>query len=397
MSSPKVRSIPVAVFDISSSSVGGAHALIKKAAHGEMPLTEKAAILAQSRTHSPLQTELDIERFVSETLKSLKTVATDIRKRDVHHPEYIQIVLASPWYTSQTRTISFNKPTPFLCTEKLVHSLVDKEIEYILRNETDRFGELGTEYLIVEKQLSLIKLNGYVTHMPYGKRATSIEVYLTVTIAPKKVLDQCTDLLKRLYGTRPIGITTSAYATFVSLRNRATATHESVIVDIGEEVTDVAFIKDELFLYQHSFPVGTYELYRALAVEGKHSSAEAISVLESYGLQKLSEGAKQTVEKSLIAFTTTWQKGLQSVIDEGHYGFTLPSSWFTVVDPHFIQLVQRSITSDPYLVHRSSTPITSTIVTVETLEKSVKGAVDTVLDIPLALGLLFVESFLLVD
>ncbi|HEY0980109.1 MAG TPA: hypothetical protein VGE18_01725 [Candidatus Paceibacterota bacterium] len=397
MSIPKVRSIPVAVFDISSSSVGGAHALIKKAAHGEIPLVEKAAVLAQSRTQAPLQTELNIERFVAEALKGLETVATDIRKRDVHHPEYIQVVLASPWYTSQTRTIFFNKPTPFVCTEKLVHSLVDKEIEYILKNETDRFGALGTEYSIVEKQLSLIKLNGYVTHTPYGKRATSIEVYLTVTIAPKKVLDQFTDLLKRLYGTRPIGITTSAYATFVSLRSRAAATHESVIVDVGEEVTDVAFIKDELFLYQHSFPVGTYELYRALSAEGNHTAAEAISVLESYGLQKLSDGAKQTVEKSLAAFTATWQKGLQSVIDEGHYGFTLPPQWFTVVDPHFVQLVQRAITTDPYLAHRSNTPISSTIVTTETLEKSVKSAPDTALDIPLGVGLLFVESFLLVE
>lgn len=395
MSSSHVRSIPVAIFDISSSSVGGAHALIKKAANTEIPLVEKVAILAQSRSEAPLQTELNIERFVAEALKGLEAVATAVRKADVHHPEYIQIVLASPWYTSQTRTIVFSKSTPFLCTEKLVHSLVDKEVEYILKNETDQFGALGTEYTIVEKQLSLIKLNGYVTHAPYGKRATSIEVYLTVTVAPKKVLDQCTDLLRRMYGPRPVGITTSPYATFVSMRARAASTHESVIVDVGEEVTDVAFVKDELFLYQHSFPVGTYELYRALAAEGNHAPSEASAVLESYALQKLSGGAQQTVEKALALFATTWQKGLQEVIDKGHYGFALPPSWFIVVDPHFVQLLQRILANDPFLAHRSATAMTSTIITAGLLEKMVKPAPETVLDVPLAVGLLFVESFLL--
>lgn len=394
MSSTKVRTIPVAVFDISSSSVGGAHALIKKAAHSDISLSEKVAVLAQSRALAPLQEELNIERFVAEALKGLETVATAIRKQDVHHPEYIQIVLASPWYTSQTRTILYTKSTPFLCTEKFVHNLVDKEIEYVLTHEKDRFGKLGHEYTIVEKQLSLVKLNGYITHEPYGKRAKSIEIYLTVTIAPKKVLEQCTDLLRRIYGIRQIGITTSAYTTFVSMRSEAAATHESVIVDIGEEVTDVAFVKDELFLYQHSFPFGTYELCRVLATEGKHTTSEAFAVLEAYRMQKLSAKAKAIVDKALAIYASNWQKGLQAVIDEGHYGFTLPSTWFVIVDPHFTQLTKTALMTDPYLAHRASSPITATIITPEIFGGSIKVAPDTVLDVPLALGLLFIERMM---
>lgn len=394
MSPTKVRSIPVAIFDISSSSVGGAHALIKKPLHGTVPLSEKVAILAQSRALAPLQEELNIERFVAEALKGLQTVATAIRKQDVHHPQYIQIVLASPWYTSQTRTITYSKSTPFLCTEKLVHNLVDKEIEYVLTHEKDRFGKLGHEYTIVEKQLSLVKLNGYVTHSPYGKRAKSIEVYLTVTIAPKKVLEQCTDLLHRIYGVREIGITTSAYTTFVSMRSEAASADESVIVDVGEEVTDVAFVKDELFLYQHSFPFGTYELLRVLAVEGNHTTSEAIAVLEAYRMQKLSVKAKSAVDKALTIFVSSWQKGLQAVIDEGHYGFTLPSLWYVIVAPQFTQLIQTILTKDPYLTHRASAPITATMITPEIFNGSVKAAPDTVLDVPLGLGLLFIERLM---
>jgi len=387
MPSKNAPTIPVAVFDISSSSVGGAHALIKK---GPQTAPTTISVLAQSRVEAALQEDLNIERFVAETLRSIESVATTIRKEDVHHPEYIQVVLASPWYVSQTRTITYNRETSFVCTEKLVNSLIDKEIAYIIANEKDRFGDLGSEQSIVEKQLSLIKLNGYVTHTPYGKHAKSLELYLTVTIAPKKVLEQFTDLLRRLYGTRKIGITTSAYTTFVATREENTAAQHCVIVDIGEEVTDVAFVKDELFLYQHSFPVGTYELFRAVAKAIDSTSAEAKSALEAYRLQKLSSKRAVLIEKAVHAFVSTWQKGIQSIIDQGHYGLTLPSMWYVVVDPRFEQSIHAALTTDPYLSHRADQSLSVSMVTPLRFPL-IKSAPETVLDTPLALALLFID------
>jgi len=379
--------IPVAVFDISSSSVGGAHALIKK---GPQTTPTTISILAQSRVEATLQEDLNIERFVTATLKGIEAVATTIRTQDVHHPEYIQVVLASPWYVSQTRTILYSKTTPFVCTEKLINNLIDKEIEHIITNEKDRFGDLGKEYSIVEKQVSLVKLNGYVTHTPYGKHATSLELYLTVTIAPKKVLDQFTDLLRRLYGTRQIGVTTSAYTTFIATREQKNAPERCVIVDIGEEVTDVAFVKDQLFLYQHSFPVGTYELYRAVAKKTKSPFAEVKGMLEAYRLQKLAPATKTAIDTALTSFITTWQKGLQGIVDSGHYGYALPSTWYTVVDPRFEQSISTVLSTDDYLTHRADSAITAIMVTPAILPL-VKNAPDTVLDVPLALALLFID------
>ncbi|MBY0328760.1 hypothetical protein K2Q02_01560 [Patescibacteria group bacterium] len=387
MSSKNAPTIPVAVFDISSSSVGGAHALVKK---GAQTTASAISVLAQSRVESVLQEELNIERFVSETLKGIESVATAIRAQDAHHPEYIQVVLASPWYMSQTRTIVYNKTTTFVCTEKLINSLIDKEIEFIITNEKDRFGALGTEYSIVEKQVSLIKLNGYVTHAPYGKSATSLELYITVTVAPKKVLDQCTDLLRRIYGTRQIAITTSAYTTFIATRELLNAPERCALVDIGEEVTDVAFVKDQLFLYQHSFPVGTYELYRAVAEITKIPFTEVGSMLEAYRLQKLAPHNKSQIEKALTTFNTRWQKGLQTIVDEGHYGFALPSTWYTVVDPRFEKTIETILANDPYLSHRADKNLTAIMITPDTIPL-VKSVPDTVLDVPLALALLFID------
>jgi len=388
MSRKNTATIPVALFDISSSSVGGAHALVKK---GPQATIETISILAQSRVDATLQEDLNIERFVSETLKGIESVATTIRGVDAHLPEYIQVVLASPWYSSQTRTILYNKTTPFLCTEKMVSGLIDKEIEHIIANEKDRFGDLGREYSIVEKQVSLIKLNGYVTHAPYGKRATSLELYLTVTVAPKRIIDQFTDLIRRIYGTRKIGVTTSAYTTFVATRQYAEhAEPNAVIVDVGEEITDVAFIKDELFLYQHSFPTGTYELYRSVAASTGSSFAEVKGMLEAYRLHKLSKTTTAAIDKAFASFVVTWQKGLQGVVDQGHYGFVLPKQWYCVVDAKFEQVLKKAIMSDAYVIHQSTNAPQVTMVTPELLS-SVKGLYEVPVDVPVALGLLFID------
>lgn len=387
MSAKKAATVPVAVFDVSSASVGGAHALVKR---GPSTKPHKITVLAASRRESALQEDITMDRFVSETLKGIETVVTEIRAQDVHHPEAIQLVLASPWYVSQTRAITYKKTTQFTCTEKLINDLIDKEIQHIIAHEKERFGELGKEYTIVEKQISLIKLNGYTTASPYGKKAMNLELYLTVTIAPKKIISSFTDLLHRIYGPRPIAITTSAYTIFVASRDIEQQSFDSVIVDIGEEVTDVAFVKNELFLYQHSFPVGTFELYRAAARATKSTLEESYGLLEAYRLQKLTGSTKQSVAKALNAFAEHWQRGLQEVCDSGHYGFALPRRWNIVVDHRFESIIAETIARDPYIQHRSGIAPSITMITPEYL-KMVQNAFDQKLDVPLAIALLFID------
>jgi hypothetical protein len=94
-------STAVAVFDISSSSVGGAHVLLTT--KNDITTT---TILVQERRDSGLDEELDIERFVENTAKALEVVISHVRTADIHHPDLIQVVLASPWYNSYTRTVS---------------------------------------------------------------------------------------------------------------------------------------------------------------------------------------------------------------------------------------------------------------------------------------------------
>ena len=375
-----------AIYDISSSSVAGAHVLRADAA---------PVILASARSDAPLQEEMDMERFIEEGVKHLGEVVARVKEKDVHHPTLVQVVLASPWYSSQTRAIVYKQDASFVCTQKLVDTLVDAEIKSILKDGQGAFVAFGDQSVIVEKQISAIKLNGYQTNTPFGKRANMLELFLTITIAPKPVLERFSDVLRRSYGTRDIIYTTSPFTTFVVMRDIDPLTDEGLIIDVGEEITDVAFIKGGIMLYQHSFPVGTFGLYRALAGRSTNTTRESMALLEAYRLGKLSVSAAKPVETAISAFLTHWQSWFHQVLESGQYGFCLPSQCVVTADPRFQTLFTTILTTDQFLKHSCAVSDGKIIYMNESVLGSYVHMSDkTTLDIPLATAALYVHRIL---
>ncbi len=366
-----IHMTPVAVFDISSSSVAGAHTLIPK---GAEVAQSKVSILASTRLFSELKEEITIERFVEQSIGQLGKVITMLKKADNHHPKYIQVLLASPWFVSQTRTITYNKTTDFVCTQKLIDELVAKEVAYIIEHDMERFGSIGNDAVIIEKQISMIKLNGYSTTKPFGKKAQTLELFLVVTVSPKSIIERFKNEIQKGYGDTHIGFTTSPYATFVVARDFLNSGHEFIIVDVGEEITDVAFIKNGLFLYQHSFPTGIYELYRSLVASNIASTTEAGALIESFSQGKLSASTTSAVQKSLDNFGEIWQKAFQQVIDNGGLAMKMASDCYVICDHRFGDFFVSMLKNDLLLRHVSgSTEVLPVAINYELLSTHVSS------------------------
>ena len=376
-----------AVFDISSSSVGGAHVLQKY--DRTCPAT---IMLATARKESVVHDDIDVARFVSESTHRLQEVVETIKSVDPHHPSDIQVVLASPWYSSQTRTITYTKPQPFVCTKKLIESLITAEVSHALK---DAQGLFGPDAILIEQHIAGIKLNGYHTQVPYGKKVTSLECSLIMTTASKSVLVGFRDTLHRAYGDRPVRFTTSAIATFVVMRDRTKHLDDAVVIDIGEEITDVAFVRQGVILSQHSFPVGTYALYRAVTKHATEFIHEAGAILESYRLGKLTSVVRRKVDRAIAQYSEEWQKGFQGVVEQGSYGLCLPAHILVTVDTRFELLVSSMIENDPFVTYRCGTDTLSLVHINESVLASSVGTVDyTLIDSPLATAALYAERLL---
>lgn len=176
------------------------------------------------------------------------------------------------------------------------------------------------------------------------------------------------------------------------MRDRMNAADDCTVIDVGEEVTDVAFIQRGVVLYQHSFPVGTYGLYRALAGKSASTSRESVTMLESYRLGKLSPKASKTIETSLTAFTTHWQSWFQQVVDA--YGRRVPSPIVVTVDPRFEILIQGALEADPLLAHMAAHGPLVRMVTSDTFSGQIGDTEGKPIDVPLATTALFVEQFI---
>ncbi len=336
----------VAVFDVSSGSIGGA--LIRY----PVSKTEKPEVIASHRVYVQYRHTIEIERLLEDLAKALAKVLKELQKAGMQYPEYVQVILASPWFMSQTRAILYKKSEPFVFTEKLLNTLVDREIAYVLEHDMETFGSFGAKSKIVERQLSLVKLNGYVTHEPFGRHATEAALYLTITLTPDAVLSRLKQVIKEHYHQAIIGFTTTAYTTFIAYRDSVETKHQLVLVDVGEEATDVAFVKDDLFLYQHSFPVGTNALCRLLIDKKSCSLAEAESLLAAYRNNHLATDARERIGETVTAFRNAWQEGMQTVLQTGHFGINLPETIVMVADPRYDLLLTEALKTDPNLVHR---------------------------------------------
>lgn len=336
----------VAAYDVSSCAVVGGHAVVGPG--------RAVRVLAQARSHAPFISDIDPVRLMESAATQLQEVVAAVRKNDIHHPTHVELVLASPWHFSQTRKIIFRKELPFVCTQDMVETLIAAEIQQVMKSQTSYFGSFSGEYVVVGKQISQIALNGYPTENPYGKKINQIEIGLILTIAPKVVVDRFVAILERTYGARRIAVTASPYVSYVALRDSVGIAPDAVIVDVGEEVTDVAFIKDDLFLLQHSFPVGTHGVYRALATHGNYSDAEVKAHLMGFRLGKLAPKAKKNVEQAIATFITNWQRGMREVVAEGHFGFTLPDQCFVLSDTAFEKLFIQALSRDIFIQERST-------------------------------------------
>ena len=307
----------------------------------------------------------------------------------------MQLVLASPWYFSQTRKILYKKTVPFTFTKELLETLVGAEIQHITTNEASQFGSFSGEYTIVDKQISQIVLNGYPTDNPYGKKVTEIEIGLIVTVSPKAVVDRLVAVLERAYGPRTMRVAASPYVSYVALRDTVGMAPDSIVIDVGEEITDVAFIKNDLFLYQHSFPVGTHGLYRALQKHTACSDSEVAAFLRGFRLGKLAPSAKKSADRAIRLFVENWRQGMREVVDEGHFGFVVPSQCFVVADSAFEQLFMSAIQDDIFIQHNAATNVmVPSCANQDTISGIVTSKTGAMPDVSLGLATIFVERLL---
>ena len=301
----------VLVFNIGSSFVGGALFLARKSGIPK--------IIFSCREPIPLGEKIDIDRFLSLTMRALDTVTGKIYAAGLGAPKRIFCVLSSPWLVSQTRIISLKKNTPFLFTAKLADELIQKEIKIFEEENLAKYSNVKGGIRAVELKNIKIMLNGYETSEPLDQKAKELEMTLFVSVGGEQVFKKIEETIGRHFHPQ-IKFSSSLMATFTVVRDMYPAQENFLLVYIGGEVTDISMIKKSILRESISFPLGCNFLTRGVASSLGCTLSEANSLIalfkDGHAEATVAQKLKLIMEQSREEWIKKFQESLANLSND---------------------------------------------------------------------------------
>ncbi len=328
----------VLVIDVGSSSVGGALFWAQGSGVPE--------IIFSIREPIALEKEINPERFLSLTAKALEILAGKIAGRGLGAPKKIFCVLSSPWYASQTRTISMQKNTPFVFNSKLADSLIAKEIGLFEEEHLKKYIEGGSKIVAIELKNMKTTLNGYVTTQPFNQKAQELGMVMFISMSGEQVLQKIKEAVGSHFNCDHIKFSSFTIASFTVARDLFAHQEDFLLIDIGGEVTDIAMVKKEVLHESASFPLGPNFIIRGVAAELNCGLNEAKSLVSLYKDGHADGEAEQRIGPIIIKLRSEWLKKFQESLASLSSDISIPSTIFVSVDQDLADFFTETIKTE---------------------------------------------------
>ena len=307
----------VAVFDIGSASIGGALVLLP----GDES-QEKVKILSSVRLPIKLEEHYSFERLLGRMSDTLEEVALQIKKEG--NAQKVFCFLASPWYKGCPRLVKYEQSTPFVFTQEMHESLVEKELTAV--------GENKSGSKIIESKSVQIVLNGYVTGYPLGQKATTLEMSLLIGLSSDKVLQSIEEKLKVFFKISRVSFMPFLSPLFTVRRDLFPEQNDFLVMDIGGEVTDIALVRNGALCDWLSFPLGKNFFIRSIAIGLRRTKEEADSLFSLYLDHRIEQKIYRKIDHFVQIAKEEWVNYFQKSLYQLSRDLSLPSTIFLTVD-----------------------------------------------------------------
>ncbi|MFN4181091.1 MAG: hypothetical protein ACK4FA_00125 [Candidatus Paceibacteria bacterium] len=336
--SKKAEETLVLVFDIGSSSVGGA--LFIKNPNGA------PKIVYAIRETIRLETEINHEKFLANTMKTLREIAGRICISGFSKPAEVYCVLSSPWFASQTRTIQLEKNTPFAFTDKLANELIEKETKLFQEEHAHQYGDDSYKIRSIELKTMSTMLNGYKTANPYNQKAKSLEMSIFISMSQEIFLKEIEQSIIRHFNVPNIKFASFAMASFAVARDMFVNQENFLLVNIGGEVTDISMVKKEVIRESISFPIGENFIIRKLSEGMQATLAEAASFLSIYSDGHMSDTLFRKMDPVMTQIRNEWLRKFQDSLRNLTNDISIPATIFITVNKDLADFFAHTIKTE---------------------------------------------------
>lgn len=250
-------------------------------------------------------------------------------------PQFVRVVLASPWYDAKIRTITTKSERPVRVTTETVVRTVKQY--FAQKNESTQQGRT-----LLESVVSQAYVNGYPTAIKEALVGTSLRVNHYSSEADTQFVNQVTAAVKKTFPNAKVSFHSFAFVAFAALR--ALRDEENfVLLDVGGEITDVGVAHHDGFRFIGTFPIGTLSIIRAVAQGG--SVGDVASRLTLYAKNELSNDENAAVGGKFSAASEEWKKNFKSLLETAAGEVAVPQTTFLFGDPEQLQWLESFISA----------------------------------------------------
>lgn len=310
----------IAIFDVGSTSVGGARVKLRREGDNRTPI-----VLDSVRLEMRDNTESSNEELEKEAVLTLKKTAEALFNRKIGKLDEVVCVITTPWSHSKTKRISSCKHSNFKVTEKLINELINKEIYSISKNLEGKD--------IIEKLVTEISLDDKPTADPIGESCQFLDLSLSYSFANKNFIDKSKETLMSVFHSTPISFSSFSILTYLMIRDTHPGNESHLILDVAGESTDISVINKGIFGEKFSFPFGKKTLLRELASELKIEKRDAYELFKLYYQNNLSLGHREKLKKYFESKERYWSEELKKCLTTIPKYHNLPSVVFLTIDP----------------------------------------------------------------
>ena len=328
------------VFDIGSSSIGGALFLMQKSGIPK--------IIYSIREPITLENEVNFDRFLILSFKSLEIIVNKICMMGLGAPKKIFCVLSSPWYASQTRTILLKKDTPFVFNSKLADDLIEKEIKLFEEECIEKYIHSNTKVIPIELKNMQIKLNGYVVPKPLDQKSKELEMTIFTSMSGEEILKKIREIIGKHFYAQNIKFSSFAMASFAVARDLFIKQDDFLLMDIGGEVTDISMIKKDILRSSISFSNGPNFLIRGVASALDCTQQEAVSYISLYKDGHISDPALKKIEPVINKLKGEWLSKFQESLVNLSNDISIPATIFLTIDQELSDFFIETIKSEQF-------------------------------------------------
>lgn len=318
----------VLVIDIGSGSVGVA---ISTTFNNE----SKIPALVEAAFRAPIEFsgEFDFSKFLASAESALDKCLKYLHDSRTKRPDIALVVFASPWYKASPRVASMSKGINFVFSEKEMQSIIKNEKDSFVRDISQNNTANIDNFVVLDEVVHEVSLNGYAQNNPIGKNAKNVSVKMFMSITEKVVFQKIEAKIKNFFPHIKIQTSSFMNALFVSLRDIKMIEEDTVLIDIGGEMTEVVKVSHGTINAVASFPSGRMKLVRTM--QEKNVSE---NTLRMYEKGELNQSEIDILDKTLSPVIEEWKEEIKNALFMFDGGFLRAKKVCLTLDEDVIKI-----------------------------------------------------------